>query len=152
MYHRTVPDATPVANRLHSASLHLIRRIRTVDAEMGVSAPRLSALSVLVFGGPRTIGELAEAEQVRQPSMTALVNGLEAEGLARRAADPDDGRVVRVHATAKGKRLLLRGRDRRVEALTELLDGLSESQLRTLDRAARLIEELSSRAWPSDRS
>lgn len=145
-----VPDATPVANRLHSAALHLVRRIRTVDAETGISAPRLSALSVLVFGGPRTIGQLTEAEQVRQPTMTALVNGLEADGLAVRRADPSDGRVTLVHATAKGRRILLDGRRRRVEMLNALLEGLSERDLRTLDRAAVLIEQLSSAAWSAE--
>ncbi|HKP74962.1 MAG TPA: MarR family transcriptional regulator, partial [Longimicrobiaceae bacterium] len=82
-----------VADRLHSASIHLLRRVRRRDEESGITAPHLSALSVLVFGGPCTLGELAEAEQVRPPSITRIVRNLEAQGLVERAADPDDGRV-----------------------------------------------------------
>jgi DNA-binding MarR family transcriptional regulator len=113
-----------------------------VDVEMGISAPRLSVLAVLVFGGPRTIGELATVEQVRQPTMTSLVNGLEADALAVRRDDPEDGRVVRVHATARGRRILEEGRRRRVETLDAFLADLPERDLRTLDRAALLLEQL----------
>jgi DNA-binding transcriptional ArsR family regulator len=118
-----VATTRDISDRLHSGALHLVRRVRTVDAETGISAPRLAVLAVLVFGGPRTIGELASVEQVRQPTMTSLVNGLEADGLAVRRDDPDDGR-------------------RRVEMLDALLAGLPERDLRTLDRAADLLEQL----------
>jgi DNA-binding MarR family transcriptional regulator len=137
-----VATTRDISDRLHSGALHLVRRVRTVDAETGISAPRLAVLAVLVFGGPRTIGELASVEQVRQPTMTSLVNGLEADGLAVRRDDPDDGRVVRVHATARGRRILQAGRRRRVEMLDALLAGLPERDLRTLDRAADLLEQL----------
>jgi hypothetical protein len=73
-------DAERTADRLHSAAIHLLRRLRREDAKSGLSAPRLSALSVLVFGGPLTLGELANAEQVRPPTMTRLVTALEADG------------------------------------------------------------------------
>ena len=82
------PDA--LADRLHSAAIRLLRRLRAEDAASGVSAPRLSALSVLVFAGPRTLGELAAAEQVRPPTMTRLVTALEAQGLLARTGDPAD--------------------------------------------------------------
>ncbi len=141
----SVAPAREIADRLHSGALHLVRRVRTVDVETGISAPRLSVLAVLVFGGPRTIGELATVEQVRQPTMTSLVNGLEADGLAVRRDDPADGRVVRVHATARGRRILQEGRRRRVETLGAWLAGLPERDLRTLDRAAQLLEQLASR-------
>ncbi len=88
-----------VADRLHSAAIHLLRRLRREDDASGLSAPRLSALSVVVFGGPVTIGALAAAEQVRVPTMSRLVAALEADGLVRRKPDVDDGRVVRVAAT-----------------------------------------------------
>ena len=45
-----------VADRLHSAAIHLLRRVRRTDAQTGVPAAQLSALSVLM-GGPRTLGE-----------------------------------------------------------------------------------------------
>src|ERR687886_968937 len=90
------------ADRFHSAAIHALRHVRREDPASGLSAARLSALSVLVFGGPRTLGELAAAEHVRPATMTRIVQALEREGLVRRQADPDDGRVTRLHATAKG--------------------------------------------------
>jgi hypothetical protein len=71
---KTRDDAEAIADRLHSAAIHLLRRLRREDATSGLSAPRLSALSVIVFGGPLTLGELANAEQVRPPTMTRLVS------------------------------------------------------------------------------
>ena len=129
-----------VANRLHSAAIHLLRGLRVEDTLSGLTAPRMSVLSVLVFAGPRTLGELAAAEQVRRPTMTRLIQGLEKDGLVRRQADPTDGRVSRMHATAKGRALLLEGRARRVAALRKRLEGLSPRDLDTLDRATELME------------
>src|SRR3954470_13127766 len=96
------------ADRLHSASIHVLRRVSREDPASGLSAARLSALSVLVFGGPRTLGELAAAEHVRPATMTRIVQALEADALVRREADPDDGRVSRLRATAKGERVMWR--------------------------------------------
>jgi DNA-binding MarR family transcriptional regulator len=127
------------ADRLHSAAIHLLRLLRREDDAGGISAPRLSALSVLVFGGPLTVGELASAEQVRPPTMTRLVQALAAEGLVTRETDPADGRVIRVRATAKGKRLLQEGRARRIEALARRLTSLSTDDLATLDRAVEIV-------------
>jgi DNA-binding MarR family transcriptional regulator len=132
--------ARAVADRLHSASIHLLRNVRASDVETGVSPARLSALSVLVFGGERTMTELAAAEQVRLPTMSALVRGLEDDGLVRRDPHPDDRRAVRVRATARGRRLLQRGRERRIDNLVELLQLVSVDELRTLGAAAEIIE------------
>ena len=131
-----------LADRLHSAAIHLLRRLRTEDAAAGLSAPRLSALSVIVFAGSIRLGELAAAEQVRPPTISRLVRELEAEGLVARVPDPDDGRVQRVRATAKGRRLLERGRARRVARLAEDLSGLAAKDRRALDRAAKILEEV----------
>lgn len=135
-------DAARVADRLHSAAIHLLRRLRQEDAASGLSATRLSALSVIVFAGPLTLGELAEAEQVRPPTISRLVQGLEAEGLVKRLPDPRDGRVQRVRATARGHTLLQEGRTRRVAALARDLAALPAADLDTLARAAALLERL----------
>jgi DNA-binding MarR family transcriptional regulator len=95
---------------------------------------------VLVFGGARTPSELAAAEQVRLPTISALVRGLEEDGLVRRAPDPGDGRAVRISATAKGRRILERGRERRLDSLEELLEPLSRAELRTLAEASEILE------------
>ena len=133
---------TEVADRLHSASIHLLRRLRKVDEASGLSAARLSALSVLVFGGPSAVGALARAEQVSAPTMSRLVRGLERDGFVVREADEGDGRAVRVRATPKGRRVLVRGRERRVAELDELLDGVSDEDLRTLGNAAEVMERI----------
>src|SRR5712692_8958291 len=100
------PRAAAVANRLHSAAIHLLRRLRTEDDVMGLTAPLASALSVVVFGGPITLGALARAEQVRPPTITRVVHQLERRGLVTREPDAEDRRVQRVRATAKGRRVL----------------------------------------------
>src|SRR3954451_3593217 len=113
-----------IANRLHSAAIHLLRRARRVDAESHLPAPQLSALSVIVFGGPITLGDLAQAEQVRPPTISRLVAALEEDGLVERITASDDRRVVHVKATARGAKLLQEGRQRRVASLAAALRAL----------------------------
>ncbi len=131
-----------VADRLHSAAIHLLRRLRAEDDELGISPPRLSALSVVVFAGPLQIGALAAAEGVAAPTMTRLVDGLERDGLVVRRPDPVDGRVVVVRATAKGSRVLRRGRARRVETLARGLRGLAPTELDALARGVDALERM----------
>jgi DNA-binding MarR family transcriptional regulator len=131
-----------VADRLHSAAIHLLRRLRVADEALGISAPRLSALSVLVFAGPMRIGELARIEQVEPPTMTRLVDGLVRDGLASREPDPDDARAVRVRATPTGTRTLHRGRAQRVAALRDRLTSLSPAELRALGDGVDVLERV----------
>jgi DNA-binding MarR family transcriptional regulator len=131
-----------VADRLHSAAIHLLRRLRVEDEALGISAPRLSALSVLVFAGPKRIGELARIEQVEPPTMTRLVDGLVRDGLAVREPDPQDARAVRVRATATGARTLRRGRARRLDALTDTLSSLSPIDLAALGHGVEVLERI----------
>ena len=139
---RKSPDPDAVADRIHSAAIHILRRVRREDPGMGLSAPRASALSVVVFGGPITLGALAAAEQVRPPTMTHLVRALETMGLVTRVADPDDGRIVRIAATRRGKALLDAGRARRVSVLSRQLRTLPKRDLAVLARAAELLDGL----------
>src|SRR3954452_14299183 len=118
-------SSVEAADRFHSAAIHALRHVRREDPATGVSPAQLSALSVLVFGGPRTLGELAAAEQVRPATMTRIAQSLVEDGYARRATDPADGRVVRLSATPKGRRVMQQGRERRVANLARLLGRLS---------------------------
>ena len=137
------PAETEMADRLHSAAIHLLRRLRREDDAAGIPAPQLSALSVIVFGGgPITLGQLAAAEQVRPPTITKLVVALEEAGLVERETDPDDRRVVRVKATARGTRLLNDGRQRRVASLAASLAALTAADRATLARALSVLENV----------
>ncbi len=140
----STPDPAAVADRLHSAAIHLLRRLRKQDDRSGISAARLSALSVAVFAGPVTMGQMAAAEQVAAPTMTRLVTGMERDGLVAREPDCDDGRVVWIRATAKGARILHAARDRRVGMLAAELAALDPAELKLLVEAAEIIERLGS--------
>lgn len=139
----SVADATAdLADRLHSAAIHLLRRLRREDDASGLPAPQLSAMSVIVFGGPITLGALASAEQVRPPTITKLVALLEEQGLVEREIDSGDRRVVRVKATARGTRLLYDGRRRRVASLAESVRTLPVSDRVALSRAIPILEKI----------
>ena len=130
------------ADRLHSAAIHLLRRLRVRDREGGVGPAQLSALSVLVLGGgPRSLGELAEAEQVRPPTMSRIVAGLVRAGLVRRGK-AEDGRRVRLEATAKGTRILQQARQRRVESLAQALSLLSAEDTGRLRESIEHLEKV----------
>lgn len=138
---KTRDEAEAIADRLHSAAIHLLRRLRREDATTGLSAPRLSALSVIVFGG-RTCSAFASSPSVSgpPPTMTRLVSALEDEGLVAREADPDDKRLTRIRATQKGRTLLFRGRARRVAALTSEVRGLEPGERAELTRALAILD------------
>ena len=139
------PRNTEVADRLHSAAIHLLRRAAEEDRAAGLSRARLSALSVVVFRGPLTLGELATAEGVRSATMTGIVNGLERDGLVRRRPHGRDKRSVNIEATGAGRRLLDRARVRRIDYVVSKLDDLSDDELELLGRAAELLDERFSR-------
>ena len=134
--------AYAVADRLHSASIHLLRTLRAEDRATGLSGPRLSALSVIVFGGPLPMSALAAAEQVRPPTMTNLIRGLVRAGLVTRTRSRSDRRVLLVRATAKGRRLLQEGRRRRVARLAAALAARPAAERRLVARAAKLIDKV----------
>ncbi len=133
--------AMEIADQLHSSAIHLLRRLRVRDRETGVGPAQLSALSVLVFGGPRSLGELAEAEQVRPPTMSRIVAGLQRSGLVRRHAT-EDGRRVRLEATPKGVSLMWEARKRRVESLANAVAGLPENERGQLREAITLLQQV----------
>ncbi|MHB8500190.1 MAG: MarR family winged helix-turn-helix transcriptional regulator [Candidatus Acidiferrales bacterium] len=130
-----------IADQLHSAAIQLLRRLRVRDRESGIGPAQLSALSVLVFGGPRSLGELAEAEQVRPPTMSRIVAGLQSSRLIRRHGT-EDGRRIKLSATAKGAKILWKGRERRVETLAKALAALTENETQQLRQAITLLQQV----------
>ena len=140
--------ALHLADRLHSASLHLLRRLRAQDGPAGLTPPASSALSVIVYAGPIPLTALARAEQVRPPTMSRLVRSLEEAGLVAREGDAADRRVQRFVATPRGRRVLEDARARRVRLLADALAGLSAEDRRTLETAVGLLEGIVGPAAP----
>lgn len=145
---RAGAERRDVANRLHSAAIHLLRRARRVDTISQLPAPQLSALSVVVYGGPVTLGALAAAEQVRPPTMTRLIASMAAAGLIERVPDETDRRVVRIRSTAKGRRLLEEGRDRRIAVIAEGLAALPDGEVQCIAKALDAIEKIAGTPRP----
>jgi DNA-binding MarR family transcriptional regulator len=142
MSNEILKNSEDIADQLHSTAIHLLRKLRKEDEGSGLNAPRLSALSVIVFGGPITLGDLAAAEQVRPPTMTRIVNALEEQGLVLKKQNTDDGRSTLISATPAGKKLLMEGRARRVHALTKQIAALNREQRSTLQEAAEILKDV----------
>ena len=136
------PDVLAIADRLHSVAIHLLRRLRKQDVLTGEGPARLSALSVLVFGGPKTLGELAAAEQVKPPTMSRIVGGLARSHLVEITKDPQDARRVRIRATVRGTQLLQKGRELRIAYLASHLDRLPPEERVKLAEAVEVLKRL----------
>ncbi len=130
-----------LADRLHSAAVHLLRRLRRTDPLTGVSSAQLSVLSVLM-GGPRTVGELAAAEQVQPPTMSRLIREMEAAGLVSRTRDRSDGRVVWIGWTEAGEQVLGRGRELRIAALKAQVEALPAGDRAKMEAGLEVIDRL----------
>lgn len=130
------------ARALNSGAVHLLRGMRAIDRQSGLSRARLSALSVLVFGGPQPLGKLAEAEGVAGPTMTRIIDGLCELGLALRTEHPLNGRISMIEATEAGARLMLEAADRRIDAIATAIAGLDPEQQERINDAAPLLDEL----------
>jgi DNA-binding MarR family transcriptional regulator len=131
-----------VASALNSGAIHLLRSLAAVDRLAGLTPARLSALSVIVFGGPRPLGELAAAERVAGPTMTRIVDGLVAGGLAERRPDPRDGRAALIAATPAGDALMRAAAGRRISAIADAIGELPAADRRRLVASAGLLDRL----------
>ena len=134
-----------LASSLRIRVMRLSRNLRR-QAGTGLSASLLSALTTVERNGPMTIGTLADAEQVRPPTMTKVVASLVEQGLLTREPDPLDGRVAWVMATSEGRSLLRRTRRRSDAYLATRLRSLDREELLVLERASRLLERLTEEA------
>lgn len=137
------------AESLHALAIHLLRKLRRLDFDESrpanaptLNAPRLSALSVIVFSGPITLGSMAAAEQVRPPTMTRIVNALVAQGLVSKTSGTSDRRTIRLTATMRGKRTLVTGRRQRTQALAGAIRQLSAAESDALLRALPVFSKL----------
>jgi DNA-binding MarR family transcriptional regulator len=135
-------ETIEAADRLHSAAIHLLRRVRKQDTACAIGPAQLSALSVLVFAGPQTLGNLAAAEQIKPPTMSRIIAALKRGRLIEITRDAHDARRMRIRATAKGTRLLQKARRRRIEHLATHLNSLTRAELAHLNAAAEILEKL----------
>ncbi|CAA9571497.1 MAG: hypothetical protein AVDCRST_MAG87-2458 [uncultured Thermomicrobiales bacterium] len=139
----TAPDDLHSAARdLNSGAIHLLRGLRNIDRASGLTPARLSALSVLVFGGPGTLGRLARAEDVAGPTMTRIVDGLCTLGLAERKEHPDNGRAVIIAATPAGHELMEAAAECRFDEIITAMTRLPEGDRQALVAAASPLRRL----------
>jgi len=134
-----------IAGNLLSRAALLVRLLVKQVPTGDVSRTEVEVLAVL-GEGPRRITELAELEGLAQPTMTVLVKRLEERGWVSRAGSPDDGRVVLVAITARGRKAVEAFRAEFLAALCSDLEGLSARELAALSRATQalgsFVEEL----------
>ena len=139
------PSLEEVGRGLHSNAIHLLRNVRAEDTAMGIGPAQASALSVLVFGGPSSLNELATAEQVKPPTMSKIVEALVREGLAEREENQQDRRSITISSTEKGTRILHEGRNRREKRLIKLLSELDPREVKCLGEASAILSRVFSR-------
>jgi DNA-binding MarR family transcriptional regulator len=130
-----------LVRELHSAALHLMRYVRTIDTILGVPPAQLSALSVIAFGGPRSLSELAQIEQVTPPTMSRIVDSLVKHGLANRDTDKNDRRLITISATEKGKKIMFQGRNNREKRLLKLVEALDSKEIEILRQASTIVSD-----------
>ncbi|MCG2620823.1 MarR family transcriptional regulator [Arthrobacter sp. I2-34] len=136
------PDVLAVDLRI--AVMRTSRRLRT-EASGDIVPPGQYAVLAHLTGGPRTLRELAEREQVQAPSMTRIVNGLVEQGYVAREPHPADGRQILVRITGSGEAVLSEARSHRTAWLARRLAEFDDDDRRILSRAAHLMQEMSAR-------
>ncbi|MCU1345745.1 MAG: putative MarR-family transcriptional regulator [Acidimicrobiia bacterium] len=134
-------DLAEVASSLRLSITRLSRILRQQDGG-GLTPSATSALALLNRYGPMTLGELAAREHVAAPTVTRIVEKLQAAGLATRRVSEHDGRVFFVDTTDEGRALILDARSRRTRWLIEHFAALTPDELDALKRAAPILERL----------
>ena len=134
------PEASrsEVAALLHEQFARLTRWLRTLELPHGMTAERLSALSVI----EKRVTALADAEMVRPATMSRMITALVEEGLVKRGGDKNDGRGVLVSVTPKGRRTFQRAQELRLTRFAEVVESLSDEQLVAMRDLASALERL----------
>ena len=142
MSSKRIISSRELADQLHSAAIRILRQLRKTDEFGELNPPRLSALSVIVFGGPVMLRDLAIAEQVRPPTMTRIVHALEMKGLVIKKQKSNDRRSAYIQATMTGKKMLLAERSRRLQKLIHKINELGNGERAALENALDVISRL----------
>ena len=135
-------DLDELADKLHSATIHLLRILRQEDAISGIGPAQLSALSVIVFVGPQSLNQLATVEEVKPPTMSRIIDAMLSNGLVRRETNLKDRRSVIISATSKGVKLMREARRRRVKRLSEILKSLKKVELENLGETVEILSNI----------
>jgi DNA-binding MarR family transcriptional regulator len=136
-------DTDRIAAALFASVSLLVRRIRQVPTEGGLTMPERQALSGLDRGGPATSSELARQAQITAQAMGTTLSALQARGLVERRPDPEDGRRVILTVTDTGRQELSDKRNARTELLSRVLAGaFTPAELEQLAAVAPLLERL----------
>src|SRR4051812_19157833 len=136
------PDA--VASTLLASVGTLLRRVRQVPLEGGLTMPERTALSHLERSGPTTSSALAREAQITAQAMGATLSSLRERRLVERRPDPDDGRRMLLSVTEAGRQALQDKRNARVELIARALtsDTFTAEELARLASVAPLLERL----------
>lgn len=137
-----MPDVAPLANELRLAIHRLTRRLRQQHPNADLTLTQISALAIIWREGPITAGDLALREQVRPPSITRVVDGLENAGVVIRKDNPADGRQVLVEITEEGIARMESYVESRQAWLAQQLAGLPVKDREVLHRAAVILNDL----------
>ena len=133
-------DAGEVAAALRIGISLLVRRLRHVQPDGGISVPEATALALLHRDGPATCTTLAKREQITPQSMGATLASLEARGLIQRRTDPEDGRRAVMSITRAGNEIISRRRDATTDTIARSLAAhFTAGELEALRTAAALI-------------
>lgn len=124
--------------------MRLARRLRVERDGNDLTFNQLAALGTLGRCGPLTVGEIAAHENVKPPSMTRTVAGLEEAGLVTRRPSETDGRQVVVELTDRAVQVMDDDRARRTAWLAQRLGDLPPADVELLARVAPLLEQLAS--------
>jgi DNA-binding MarR family transcriptional regulator len=135
----TIEIKEELAPRLRWAITRMARRLRQ-QAGTDLGPSQVAALATVDRHGPLSPSELAEIERIKRPTATRIVRHLEEGGLIERIKDPEDGRSSILSATAEGRALLKRLRERKTAYLAKRLAAMDAEDRRTLERAAELLE------------
>ncbi len=130
---------TDLAARLDDVVVGL-RQLTTARTDLSLTAA--ATLATLQRSGPARLTELATAEGVSQPSMTALIARLAGQGLVDRAADPRDGRAVVLTLTDAGADLLAHRRSERAARLAAPLSDLDDDEVDRIEAALPALSRL----------
>lgn len=113
--------------------------MRQTERRAGATGGQLSALAAISELGRDRLHLLAEHEGVSRPTMSRLVNALEARGWIEKKVDGGDRRAPRLSITKVGRTVLVESCDERTRILMALIENLTDEECATLNECLRKL-------------